>query len=374
MENEFDFLASAAQIAAEAGQDALMARRHRDIARMKAFVLDAWRRIMTNANPLKATIIALVLVLLNLCTSWEMNWDLLDQTGVFKTFGWLKPPSWSPLIIALPLEALAFWVASWLGKAYYHDIFEWHVWNRQHIVYNGQYLRALAVSDEEKHRQKSRFWFWLLLFLLVVAQGGIALHRIHVVKSNPVGILLAVLSFVFLLGEVMAGVYLDFQLKLWRVLRDYRRHSGEFRIYMNRCGSNDRVVFQTLEKARAQQVEPELNGDMKRAIFRHKYRSLDSEDYVDEVLVKQTTVVVTGTDNAPARDVRVIGFLPGGGSTDACFTNVSGSTILYWDSREDALVSIRLNDVEIPGPFSKEQVHRLRLSLPQGLRPVALNQ
>lgn len=365
MEN-FNYQEAAAQKASEANQSSLEGRKHRDQYRKDKSILDAWAGMMSSAHPVTATIIAIILALLNMVAGWEMNRDLIDQSGVFNSFGWEKLPFWVPLIIALPLELLAFWVASWLGKSYNDEIFELEVWNRMYLIYNGNYHRPLAVDDAQKSRKSARFWFWLLLVFVLTVQGGISWHRIQVLEDNSVGMLLAVFALAFILGEIVAGVYADHLLKRWHYSRSCNKNFSEFRSLAIKCASADRMVVELLGKWRNKEDAISLNGDMKHAIYRNEFRCQDDESYIDEVSLKQAAVEVRTSDETPVANARVIGLLPRGLTTDAAYTNSKGLAKLHWDDKADTIECIKVNGVDFFGPFRRDVVHLLHLPLPSG--------
>jgi len=372
MENKFSYQEAAAQKAGEANRAALEGRKHRDRHREDKAVLDAWAGVMSNAHPVTATVIAVILALLNMVAAWEMNRDLIDQSGIFNSFGLEKLPLWAPLIIALPLEALAFWVASWLGKAYNDEIFELGVWNRIHLTYKGDYHRPLAVEEVQKSRSRARFWFWLLLVLVLTVQGSISWHRIQILEDNEVGVILAVLAFVFLLGEIVAGVYADYLLKRWRRTRSCKKDWTAFRRQMVVCVNADRMTVELIVKGREKGEPVPMSGEIKRAVYRHKLRAQDEESYLDEISIKQATVEVRTDNEAPVSNAHVVGLLPDGTWTNAGYTDGRGSSILHWHGVHDVMHRIKVNGFEFLGPFGKDMVHRLRLPLPPGKQPLAL--
>ncbi|MBP8239084.1 MAG: hypothetical protein KAX50_03955 [Saprospiraceae bacterium] len=361
MQKQFSYSEAASRQAAEANQAALIARKHRDEYHRQKAIIEGWNGIMSNSSPLKLTVIAFVLALLNMLASWEMNWDILDQTGVFNMFGLEVPPKWSPLVIAIPLEALALGVAYWLGKAYYREIFEWGVWNRVHLIHKGNYHQQLAEKDETLHRSQNRLRFLILLGLVLIVQIGISGHRIYTLDNNHISALLAVLAAVFLMGEVVTGVYFDFLLKRMSLASSMQKSMASFNSAMTRCADGDRMVFELLGKAERQQHERPLSGDIARSIYRYQNRAQDSENYVDEISGKQISIRIQTSEGTAVANASIVGELPDGAITPPVFTNGNGDAILSWMGNGEYVEFIKANDVTFPGPFTKDAIYSLRL-------------
>ncbi len=205
------------------------------------------------------------------------------------------------------------------------------------------------------------FISWQRSFLL--AKGGNVTADLNLLQK--------VLPIVLIAVEIWLGIYVVFEVK--RQVYNFKRwrNRKRFEHHLQQCHEHDRVAARLYERALEQGERFEPQKDLKDALWRIQFRQMDSH-YIDEVGFKQAIVLVQTENAAPVPNAQVVGLFQDGAVTSTGYTDDKGVSNLLWHGVHDIIHRIEVNGKQYLGPFGKDMIHRLRLTLPPGNQPLAL--
>ncbi|MFZ4634298.1 MAG: hypothetical protein ACOYNO_08850 [Saprospiraceae bacterium] len=335
-------------------------------------ILRKWRELMINAPVTLHNTLFIVFAVVELFVSWEVYRDILSNIGfprLFIPFG--------VLLLCLLINGWASITAHFIGRGWSKDVQDWERWNYVFIKNNGSVPPGIVDENLEREKKRSRrlaISSGFILFLLVIVS---VLYRTLALSSEASDngtsnqmqlVTMAIVPIVILIGELFTGDFIWYSIRWLQNKRRRNRERKTFYTQQNECGRLDQLSVTYTKNATAKGEQINLQGDLEKAHMRHKFRSLQNDDYMDS-FDKQRYIGFTFRsrgNKTPLSNQIVKATLPNGAATGEFITDGQGKVTIRWDGEHDHVVSVILNEqAEWLGPFQATGEHYIEVFEPQ---------
>jgi hypothetical protein len=352
---------AAAHEGSTAAEYANNGRKYRTEYYFQQKIVGRWNDLLSNDPVFLFTIIFIICFAADILITWEMYRDVVSYILT-------STPAWAMLLLGFLINGFAAVVSHYFSKTKSDGLFNYEVWNLQHIIHKGEKPHEIAVRDVTKDKKNDFFLFLLTSVILVVIVGFISFNRSFLLtaggnKDADYNLLQKILPIVIVVAEVFTGIYLVFVLK--RLLWNYKASSnrGKFLNFLHLTNEHDKIVGRLIQKANENNEYVDFQRNVKNSLFRIKYRDLN-DSYIDEVEFNQAEFIIKGSSDLAIPNLSIVGNLNGGGQTNATYTDEQGKAEVHWNSKDEDIDSLIVNGIKLMGPFTRNFVHVVRLEVP----------
>lgn len=353
---------AAAHEGSTAAEYANNGRKYRKDYHSQQNIITRWDNILSNDPVFLFTIIFIICFAADILVSWEMYRDVVSYVLT-------STPAWAMLLLGFLINGFAAVVSHYFSKTKSDGLFNYEVWNLQHIIHRGEKPYEIAIRDVTKDKKNDFILFLLTSVTLIVIVGFISFNRSFLLKQGGndeagYNLLQKILPMVIVMAEVFTGIYLVFVLK--RLLLNLKASSnkGKFLNFLHLTNEHDKIVGRLVQKANKNNEYIDIQRNVKNSLYRIKYRDLN-DSYIDDLEFNQAEFIIKGAMDNVIPNLRIVGNLTGGGQTNATYTNEEGKAEVHWQSTEEHIDSIIVGGIKLMGPFTSNFVHVVRLEIPQ---------
>lgn len=345
----------------------------------KESILRRWKELMVNAPILLHNVLFILFAVADMIISWEMLRDVVSNSAISPSIQWI-----AIFVFCLLINAWAAVTAHFIGRGWSAEIQDWERWNFIFIKNRNQSPVNIIGDEMRREKIKARFWAVISGVILIGLVGAIIYYRNTwqvagdealidfesegdtSEQSDPAGLtlILTYLPLAIIIGELFTGDYFWYSIRRIQTVIGRNRAQKRFLKHKEQCGRHDKLAVQYTQVAlNNPTAKLEIVGDLNNAHLRFKFRSQQSDDYIDPLdnFKKFGFCFRYRGSGKPLANVAVFGVLPNGAKTGDHKTDEEGKVTIPIEGDFDRLISIGILNREYLGPFQASGEHFIDL-------------
>jgi len=308
--------------------------------------LNYWSGLFVNSPVIVATCIFFLAVAIEIIFSLPMYLDLMaEMTGTGNYFNALIGAS----LIVLWGAGVSHYIGKWASLA----IFDYNIANKMHFSEKN----ALQAAVEEDVRMATSRDFIIglglgaaLLFVVI----GVSWQRVWLIGEITGGnysLINKLLPVICVILEMISGIYLGYVYSRARRLILKKKYTQQYWDEKSQCAYQTNMAAEYYHKA-VELGEPiHFNRELKDALFRNEFRSIDQDDYIEPVPAENVLKVIVKDGQSLISGVHLYGVTANGETCNRTYTNEFGEGILIWSGDQKALTHLFADGELYKGPF-----------------------
>ncbi len=347
--------------ASTAAEYANTGRKHRSVFYNLRDIVSTWNDLLVNDPVTMFTTIFVICFAADILVAWEMYRDVVSY--VLPT-----TPTWAMFLLGVLINGFAAIVSHLFSKSKSDGLFNYEVWNLQHLTNKGEKPYEVAVREITKDKKNDLILFWGCFVILLAIVGLASFNRSSLLSAAgqtqaDYNWLQKILPIVIVIAEVFTGIYLFFVIKRLNKKLKASIERNKFLKNLHLTNEHDKIVGRLIQNAQDKGEHIDFQRNVKNALYRLQFRDLDDK-YIDEMDFNQAEFIVKNLSNNSLANIRIIGNLDGGGVTNPTYTDEEGKATIHWQTAAENILILQVGGIDLRGPFAKNQTHIVRLQIP----------